>query len=89
MTFPALTLAFILATLYGALFHLFAGGDARRLAVYLVTAWLAFGAGQVLGTFLNVTLFSAGVLHLFAASVMCWVALVGVWLLLRRRRLLA
>lgn len=89
MTFPALTLAFILATLYGALFHLFAGGDARRLAIYLITAWLAFGVGQVFGSLLNVTLFSVGVLHLFAASVTCWVALVGVWWLMRRRRLLA
>ncbi|MBL8145470.1 MAG: hypothetical protein JNL34_03720 [Anaerolineae bacterium] len=89
MTFPALTMAFIVATLYGALFHLFAGGDARRLAIYLITAWLAFGVGQVLGSLLNVSLFSVGVLHLFAASAVCWVALVGVWLLMRRRRLLA
>jgi len=89
VTFPALTLAFILATLYGALFHLFAGGDARRLAIYLITAWLAFGAGQVLGSLLDVTLFSVGVLHLFAATLTCWAALAGVWWLMRRRRLLA
>ncbi|MFN8379052.1 MAG: hypothetical protein U0452_10310 [Anaerolineae bacterium] len=89
MTFPAVTLAFILATLYGALFHLFVGGDARRLALYLVTAWIAFAAGQFVGSLINLTVFSVGVLHLFAATLTCWTALIGVWLLLRRRRLLA
>lgn len=89
MTFPAITLGFILATLYGALFHLFVGGDARRLALYLVTAWFAFGAGQVFGSLLGISLFSIGALHVFAASLTCWIAMISVWLVLRRRRLLA
>lgn len=88
MTFPALTLAFILATLYGALFHLFTGGDARRLALFLVTSWIAFGIGQALGSLINLTLLPVGVLHLFAASLASWTALFGIWLVLRRRRLL-
>jgi hypothetical protein len=89
VTFPAFTLAFILATLYGALFHLFVGGDARRLALYLLTAWAAFALGQVVGTVANIPFLAIGVLNLFAATVTSWLALVGVWLLLRRRRLLA
>jgi hypothetical protein len=89
VTFPAFTLAFILATLYGALFHLFVGGDARRLAVYLLTAWVAFALGQVVGSVAGVSVLAVGVLNLFAATVTCWFALFGVWLVLRRRRLLA
>ena len=89
VTFPALTLAFILATLFGALFHLFAGGDARRLAVYLLTAWVAFGLGQLLGSLAGIQVLAVGVLNLFAATATCWLALVAVWFVLRRRRLLA
>jgi hypothetical protein len=89
VTFPAFTLAFILATLYGALFHLFVGGDARRLAVYLLTAWAAFALGQMVGSVAGVQFLAVGVLNLFAATATCWLALVVVWLLLRRRRLLA
>ncbi|NOG49440.1 MAG: hypothetical protein HND48_08340 [Chloroflexi bacterium] len=35
---PGLVFAFALATLYGALFHFIFGGDARRLAVFLLAS---------------------------------------------------
>ncbi len=89
VTFPAFTLAFILATLYGALFHLLAGGDARRLALYLITAWAGFALGQIIGTVTGIQMLAVGVLNLLSASVACWLGLVLVWALLRRRRLLA
>jgi hypothetical protein len=87
VTFPALTLGFILATLYGTTFHLIAGGDARRLAVYLIASWAGFAAGQMLGAVLGIDLFNIGTLHLLTATVAAALALVGAMLLMRRRRL--
>src|SRR5262249_27041139 len=42
MPSPSVTFGFILATLYGALFHLVLGGNARQLALYLLAGWLGF-----------------------------------------------
>lgn len=89
MTFPAITFGFILATLYGAVFHLLVGGDARRLALYLVTAWLAFAAGQVLGTVLAIQVLKIGTLQLFTATMTTLLALIAMSLIARRRRLFA
>ncbi len=89
VTFPAITFGFILATLYGASFHLVAGGDARRLALYLVTAWLAFAGGQVMGTVLAIQILKIGTLQLFTASITTLLALILVSLVARRRRLFA
>lgn len=89
MTFPALTLAFILATLYGAVFHLFAGGDARRLAMYLLAAWVGFAVGQLLGMVLNLQILTIGTLQLASATAGSFAALFSVMLLMRRRRLFA
>jgi len=46
---PIFTFAFIIATLMGAAFHLMVGGDARRLAFFLLASWLGFAMGQSFG----------------------------------------
>jgi len=80
---PALVFSFILATLYGAVFHLVSGGDARRLALFLLVAWLGFGLGHALGDLLNLTLFDIGPLHMLPATIGAWLALVVARLLTR------
>lgn len=87
MTLPAITLGFILATLYAAVFHLAAGGDARRLAVYLIASWVGFAFGQVIGTVLGIGLFDIGTLRLLTATVMAVFALIGALWLMRRRQM--
>lgn len=87
MTFPAITLGFILATLYGTIFHLIVGGDARRLAVYLISSWAGFAVGQLLGRVLGFELLNIGTLHLLAATATAWLALFGAMWFMRRRRL--
>ncbi|NWF68594.1 MAG: hypothetical protein HXY40_05875 [Chloroflexi bacterium] len=72
---PMLTLGFILATLYGALFHLFFGGDARRLALYLLAGWVGFGLGHVLGETFEINILNIGPLRVVAASIGALVAL--------------
>lgn len=76
-----LILGFLLATAYGAGFHLLLGGPARRIILYLIAAWAGFAIGHVVGDLLNVNLLRLGALQLFTASVGAWLALiVGWWL---------
>lgn len=73
---PSIVFSFILATLYGAAFHLVSGGDARRLALFLLAAWLGFGLGQGFGETVGVTLLDIGPLHALPATLGAWLALV-------------
>jgi uncharacterized membrane protein YjjP (DUF1212 family) len=77
MTNPAtLLLAVALATMYGAGFHLWQGGGARRLALYLLAGWLGFTLGHVLGNLLGIQLFMIGQLNFLTATAGSALALV-------------
>jgi hypothetical protein len=76
--------SFILATLYGAAFHLVSGGDARRLALFLLAAWLGFALGHGFGDVVRVTLLDIGPLHMLPATVGAWLALVVARILTRQ-----
>ena len=69
MTNPAtLLLAVALATMYGAGFHVWQGGGARRLALYLLAGWLGFALGHIIGSVLNLQLLMIGELNFFTAT---------------------
>jgi hypothetical protein len=74
---PTLTFAFILATLMGASFHLIVGGEARRLALFLLSGWVGFGVGHLVGVALQIDLFNVGTLHLFTALAGAFIALMA------------
>lgn len=76
-----LVLGFLLATAYGAGFHLIMGGPSRRILLYVLAAWLGFGLGHFLGDLLNIELLKLGVVHLLTASLGTWIALIASWLL--------
>jgi len=78
-TASALVLGFLLATAYGAGFHVLLGGPSRRIILYLIAAWSGFALGHILGDLLNIDLFKLGALHLFTASVGAWLALILSW----------
>ncbi len=84
MPTPAVTFGFILATIYGAVFHLVVGGDIRRLALYLLAGWLGFAVGDLTGALLDVTLFKTGQIHMLSATVGAWTALFAARMLLSR-----
>ena len=48
-----LVLGFLLASIYGGVFHLIFGGPIRRILVYLFAAWVGFFVGQFIGDFFN------------------------------------
>jgi uncharacterized membrane protein YeaQ/YmgE (transglycosylase-associated protein family) len=81
VTLQTLLLAFSLATLYGAGFHLVQGGGSRRLALYLLAGWLGFTLGHFVGDALGITVLKVGALNMFSASVGSLVALLAArWL---------
>jgi uncharacterized membrane protein YeaQ/YmgE (transglycosylase-associated protein family) len=81
MSLPTLILGFILSTLYGALFHLWKGGNAGRLLLYLILAWVGFWVGQFVGNLFNLTIDTLGQLHLLAATLGSIILLaIGYWL---------
>jgi uncharacterized membrane protein YeaQ/YmgE (transglycosylase-associated protein family) len=76
---PSIVFSFIVATLYGSSYHVLTGGDARRLALYLLAGWIGYALGQIIGDVLDITLLSIGAVHFFTATVGAWVALIIVW----------
>lgn len=77
MPSPSVTFGFILATLYGAAFHFLLGGDARRLALFLLAGWLGFTLGHVFGVIFDVNVLNIGPLRTFSATLGSWLALVA------------
>ena len=81
MTLPALLFGFILASAYGAAFHLWRGGGAGHLLLDLFLAWSGFAVGQVLGDSLGLTFARLGSLHIGLATIGSLVFLfLGYWL---------
>ncbi len=86
MLTPNTIFGFILATLFGAGFHLIVGGDARRLALFLLAGWIGFGLGQLAGALLGISVLSIGALNLLPAGLGALVALLAALLLTANRR---
>lgn len=83
MPSPSVVFGFTLATLCGSLFHLISGGDARRLALFLIASWIGFALGHITGDLLGVSIFDIGPLHTVNAIIGALVALVAAWILTR------
>ncbi len=85
MPSPNVTFAFILATLYGAGFHLILGGDARRFAVFLLAGWLGFGIGQMVGMTFGIDAYNIGALRVVSATLGALIALTAAGFLTSKR----
>lgn len=83
---PSVTFGFILATLFGAGFHLIVGGDARRLALFLLAGWVGFALGHLFGAFFQVNMLNIGTLRVFTASLGAVIALLAAYLLTSSRK---
>jgi len=81
MSIPALILGLILSTLYGGLFHLWRGGNAGRLLLYLLLSWVGFWLGQLVGNLVNISFDLIGQLHIVCSSLGSLLFLaIGYWL---------
>jgi hypothetical protein len=78
---PALVLSIIMASAYGALFHLWKGEAAKDLLIYLAAGLVGFGLGQLAGSTLGLGIFMIGQVHVVEASLICWLILfIAKWL---------
>jgi hypothetical protein len=81
MTLPAALLGFVIATLFGSLFHIWRGGKAGRFLLYLFLSWIGFWTGHFLGLQMQLTFLNIGPLYTGTASILCILFLViGHWL---------
>ena len=81
MTLQAVLLGFMVATLYGAGFHLIRGGSLWRLGLYLIFAWIGFWGGHYLGNVLGWTFIRIGALNFGMATLTSILfLLLGYWL---------
>ena len=81
MTLPAFVLGFLISTLPGAFFHLWRGGNAGHLLLYLVLGWSGFWVGHFTAQLLGWSFASLGPLRLGMALFGSVVFLgVGYWL---------
>jgi hypothetical protein len=64
---PTLFLGILIATACGLLFHLIRGGGVGRLGLYVLTAWVSFFIGHLVGTWLNLDVLRVGTLNLLPA----------------------
>jgi hypothetical protein len=67
MTIHAILLAFVIASLLGALYHLIRGGSLRRLGLFILASNLSFFLGHVLSEILHWQLLRLGSINLFPA----------------------
>ncbi|HET6445557.1 MAG TPA: hypothetical protein VFI27_13355 [candidate division Zixibacteria bacterium] len=84
-TASGIVLGFLLATIYGALFHVFVGGPPRRIILYILASWVGFTIGHLVGDLLSLEILKLGAVHLLSASIGSWMALILSWLLERSR----
>jgi hypothetical protein len=66
---PGLAMSALLATVYGAAFHLWRGGGSGMLLRYLVAAWGGFALGQVISWLGGWELAMLGQVHVLEGTV--------------------
>lgn len=64
MNFASILFGWILATLLGALFHLWRDGGFWKLVLYIALSWVGFLIGHLIATSTGFTLMQVGQVHL-------------------------
>lgn len=74
-----LVFGILLASVYGALFHVIFGGPLKMVIIYVIAAWIGFLIGQFVGDLINFEFLKLGKIHLVSASIGAWLALLSTW----------
>lgn len=69
MTIPTLVFGGLVATLYGAIFHLIRGGGLGKLILYILLSWSGFFLGQYIGERTGWEFITIGALNLGIATI--------------------
>jgi len=86
MPSPIFVFAFVVATLIGAIFHFIFGGDARRMALFLLAGWIGFALGQAVGRSFDIAIYSIGELRIVPAIAGALLTLFAVLIFTSERR---
>lgn len=78
---PVFLLGSVLATLWGALFHILFGKQLRDLVLYFFISFIGLFVGQAMADILGFHWLLVGQLHFVEATAGCWIAmLIARWL---------
>ncbi len=78
---PSLLLSALIASVYGALFHVWRGRSFRELPLYLIASGLGFALGQSIANLIGLDIFMIGPIHIIEASLGSWTMLfIARWL---------
>lgn len=81
MTIPSILFAFLIASLYAALYHLIRGGGPGRLILFLLFGWIGFVLGHLVGIWQEWILLPMGQLNIGMSTIGSLVLLVvGDWI---------
>ena len=69
MNYSSYLFGFILATLLGALFHLWRNGGVVRLLLYLVFSWIGFFVGHTIANYFSFNFMSVGPVNIIGGVV--------------------
>lgn len=83
---PALLIAFLLASIYAVLFHLWLGRNLRDLLAFWLAALIGFAVGQVTGQIWGFVPWTVGQVHILEATLISFLFLVVArWLRLEKK----
>ena len=77
MTIPSMIFALLIASLYGALYHLIRGGGPGRIFSNLLFSWLGFALGHFVGIWQEWVLIPIGQLNFGLSTLGGLIMLVG------------
>lgn len=85
MNIPTLIFGGLIATLYGAIFHLIRGGGLGRLITYITLSWAGFWAGHFLAQRFEFGFVNVGSLNLGIATITSFIfMIIGYWVFFGR-----
>jgi hypothetical protein len=81
MTLPTLIFGGLVASLYGAIFHLIRGGGLGKLILYILLSWAGFFLGQFIAERTGLEFINIGALNLGIASITSILfMIIGYWI---------
>ena len=81
MTLPTLIFGGLVATLYGAIFHLIRGGGLGKLILYILLSWAGFFLGQFIAVRTGLEFINIGALNLGIATITSILfMIIGYWI---------
>ena len=85
MNIPTFIFGGIIATLYGAIFHLIRGGGIGRLITYILLSWAGFWLGHFLAQRYGFGFVNVGSLNLGIATITSFIfMIIGYWVFFGR-----